>query len=118
MKQIQKESVKNMQEYRYPPCNLEKVKQVGKGGNGNGIVIDLPKSCKPKLVIKYFSVDSGLSNEKSSRRFSRFVGKSMFRGNWERKYQEFCQFMTPVFQINFHMKSWHGLQCLKQISFM
>lgn len=69
MMQIRKESVKNMQEYRLPPCKVEEMKKIG--GGGNGIVYQLPDS-KQKTVIKIFSADKKFNNDKRDRRYQRF----------------------------------------------
>lgn len=68
MRQIQKESVKNMQEYKEPPC---KVTDNRLGSGGNGIVGYVPNS-QPETVIKIFSVDRKLSARKRDERFRRF----------------------------------------------
>ena len=69
MMQIRKESVKNMQEYRLPPCEVTKMKKIG--GGGNGIVYQLPDS-KQKTVVKIFSADKKFNNDKRDRRYQRF----------------------------------------------
>lgn len=70
MRQIQKESVKNMSEYKKPPCNFENAQEIGKGGNGKVVLVK--DSYSPERVVKYFCVDSNLSKELKDRRYKRF----------------------------------------------
>lgn len=70
MKQIQKESAKNMLEYKMAPCDLEDAKEIGHGGNGKVVLV--PDSYSPEKVIKYFSVASKLSRELKEIRYKRF----------------------------------------------
>lgn len=69
MMQILKESVQNMQEYKNPPCAVDKNNKIGGGGNGKvGFVL----GHEDELVIKIFSVSKNLDSEKRNRRYERF----------------------------------------------
>ena len=69
MMQILKESVKNMQEYKNPPCDVSRKNKIGGGGNGKvGFVLGQ----EDELAIKIFSVNENLDDEKRNRRYERF----------------------------------------------
>ena len=69
MMQILKESVKNMQEYKNPPCDVSRKNKIGGGGNGKvGFVL----GHEDELAIKIFSVSENLDDEKRNRRYERF----------------------------------------------
>lgn len=69
MMQILKESVKNMQEYKNPPCDVSRKNKIGGGGNGKvGFVLGK----EDELAIKIFSVNENLDDEKRNRRYERF----------------------------------------------
>lgn len=67
--QILKESVKNMQEYKNPPCLVSEKNRIGRGGNGKvGFVF----GHEEEMAIKIFSVNKNLDSEKRNRRYKRF----------------------------------------------
>ncbi len=70
MRQIQKERVKNMLEYKLAPCNLEYAEEIGRGGNGKVVLVK--GSHLPEKVVKYFAVDSKLNRGLIDRRYKRF----------------------------------------------
>lgn len=67
---ILKESVKNMQEYRKPPCRMIKDNLVGSGGNGTVYV-----AMDSELVCKIFSADKKLPRDKVEKRYERFCNE-------------------------------------------
>ena len=94
MMQIRKESVKNMQEYRFPPCKGMKMKKIG--GGGNGIVYQLPK-CQQKTAIKIFAVDKKLNKDKRDRRYRRFCKEISVQKELAGKMQG----VLPVYDYSF-----------------
>ncbi len=58
-----------MQEYKKPPCLVDKRNKIGSGGNGKvGFVFGY----EDEIAIKIFSVNKNLDSEKLNRRYSRF----------------------------------------------
>ena len=61
MRQIQKERVKSMLKYKRAPCNLEYAKEIGRGGNGNVVLVKGFHLSEKRG--KYFAEDSKLSEK-------------------------------------------------------
>lgn len=94
MMQIRKESVKNMQEYKMPPCDVTEENIIGSGGNGK---VGIVPNCKRGTVIKIFSIDENLGKSKREKRYRRFCKEIRV----QRELNDTIKGVLPVYDFSF-----------------